>query len=62
MGKGGIFLVFWGFVFGYVPFCFASSMMVGIFRSVKERRDFCCCVSQDVKMWDFGGFYFEGLQ
>ena len=58
MGKGGIFQVFWGFVFGYVPFCFASCIMVGIFGLVKERRDFCCCVSQDVKMWDFGGVLF----
>ena len=40
MGKGGIFHVFWGFVFSYVPFCFAGCMVDGIFGLVKERRDF----------------------
>ena len=40
MRKCGIFHVFWGFVFSYVPFCFAGCMVDGIFGLVKERRDF----------------------
>ena len=36
--------MFWGFVFSYVPFCFASCMVVGIFGLVKERRDFGCSI------------------
>ena len=31
----GIFQVFWGFAFGYVPFCFAGCMVVRIFGLVK---------------------------
>ena len=46
MGKCGIFHVFWGFVFGYVSFCFAGCMVAGIFGLVKERRDFLFCVSE----------------
>ena len=53
MGKGGIFHVFWGFVFGYVPFCFANCMVVGIFELVKGWRDFLFCISEDVKRKDF---------
>ena len=55
MGKGGIFHVFWGFVFSYVPFCFAGCMVAEIFGLVKERRDFLFCVGGDVKRRDFWG-------
>ena len=39
MGKGGIFHVFWGFVIGYVPFCFASCMVVEIFKLSDDRDE-----------------------
>ena len=55
MGKGEIFHMFWGFVFGYIHFCFASCMVVGFFGLIKERRDFLFCVSEDVKRRDFWG-------
>ena len=48
--------MFWGFVFGDNPFCFAGCMLAGIFRLVKERRDFLFCVSEDVKRRDFWGY------
>ena len=47
--------MFWGFVFGYVAFCFVGCMVAGIFRLVNERRDFLFCVSEDVKRRDFWG-------
>ena len=43
------------FFFGYIPFCFASCMVAGIFKLVKQRRDFMFCVSEDVKSRDFWG-------
>ena len=64
MGKGGIFHVFWGFVIGYVPFCFASCMVAEVFGLVKvaeifglvnETGDFLFCVGEDVKRRDFWG-------
>ena len=43
------------FFFGYIPFCFASCMVAGIFGLVKEWRDFLFRVSEDVKRRDFWG-------
>ena len=62
MGKGGIFHVFWGFVIGYVPFCFASCMVAEIFGLVKETRDFFVLCRWRCKKEGFLGFYFESLQ
>ena len=55
--KVGFFTCFgvFFFFFCYVPFCFASCMVAGIFKLVKERRDFLFCVSEDVKSRDFWG-------